>query len=146
MSVSRIEQYEGSTMPGWVKEGETVAVISDAYGYEQGVSFETVTKATATQVTVGHSKYNLKKNLRRMGDSGAWVRVPYLADPDSLEVRYAAALKRQKNLSYVVLKASEAFYKDPTEANAARVEACVADWRTAGKVVEALAMSSSAEA
>lgn len=143
--MANIQEYKEGPMPDWIQEGKPVAVVWGR-GYSQTVSIETVERVTPTQVTVGHSKYNLKRNLNRIGHTDTWSSAAYLADPEDSQVKLAMMEKNVANAKYLVSKFAVAFAKDSTIQSAGDLVKAVEIWRQRSTMLAEFAESVKAEA
>lgn len=138
--MAHIKEYTSGPMPDWVKKGATVAVIWGRSSDMQ-VSLETVDHVTATQVTVGDSKYNLKRNLKRIGHTNAWSRTAFLADPEDPQVRLAIMERNLAKAQNLVGKFSGEFAVAPSVETADRVVKAVEIWKEWSAKLDAFAES-----
>lgn len=130
MRTPNVTEYRGAGMPDWVKPGGYVAVVA-GYGTSQTVTHKIVERVTATQVVIGDTKYNLKRNLKRVGPVNEWSSEPFLADPYSEEVKYAVLVRNVARAKYNVTTATDNFRKAPTFENANAIADAVTAWKKA---------------
>lgn len=143
--MANIQEYKEGPMPDWVQEGKPVAVVHGYYSSQQ-VTIETVKRVTPTQVTVGIDKYNLKRNLKRIGHTSSWSSAAYLADPEDSQVKLALMEKNVANAKYLVGKFAVEFAKDSTIQSAGDLVKAVEIWRQRSAMLAEFAESVKAEA
>lgn len=139
-----VETYDGdrTTMPGWVKEGQNVAIVCRGWSArEDTISFRPVKRVTAKFVTVEgpgdtEDRFSLQKGLERAGERGAYSPKYFLADPNSDAVRFARQEARIRNLATKAHQECNHFARKVTPETALAAEEALRAYRIAHDIHE----------